>query len=408
MNWLTENNIKEFLSCRDYDIRVSHNARWIDQKCAADVVTIVADCILHFVDERRQLNFSSMDIWHNDYTVQNVESFFKKPNPDERKARNEYDKFFQQPMEMLAYAGVLHKLKNGNRNIYSIANQDVLAFIALRERNSLLFLTHYIEKVMRNSGLWNLFVSFFTAENTTSYFNLKNGFSRFIIENTPINGQTECFRIFIKVLNPLAYHFGKRGTERGAMSPHPITYDMLMYNRDNFRDLYSNKPKGMTRKEYATQTGIAVNTDFSNYLSQKAKKYLRIFNDTYRGGRSELHDERHMADVATHMHHIFPEAGFPEICGYIENLIALTPTQHLNYAHPLGNTQMVDAAYQHTLLLAKISSIEENLRSRAQEKIYEFSKMTYVLLVGFDNDSFGEIEPNNFPDIIREVNRQYI
>ena len=39
---------------------------------------------------------------------------------------------------------------------------------------------------------------------------------------------------------------------------------------------------------------------------------------------------------AAHMHHIFPESIFPEICYYLENIIALTPTQHLNYAHPNG------------------------------------------------------------------------
>lgn len=407
MNWLTAENIREFLTQKNYDIRISNNARWLDQKCASDVVTIVADCILHFAESHPNAEFSSVDIWHDTYTVQNVESFFKKPNPDEKKARNEYDKFFQQPMEMLAYAGVLGKRKQGNRNCYSIVNESVLAFIALRERNALLFLTCYVEKVMRDSGLWDLFEQFFAHEDKASYKTLKNGFADFIINNTPINGRVECFRIFIKVLNPLSYYFNKRGTEGGRISAHQITYDMLMYNRDNFRDLYSNKPKGMTRKEYVAQTGITVNTAYTNYISQKAKRFLRMFNDAYRDGKTELYDERHINDVATHMHHIFPEANFPEICGYIENLIALTPTQHLNYAHPLGNTQMVDTAFQHTLLLAKISTIEENLSSKTQDKIYEFSRMTYVLFVGFDNDIFKEIGADDFPAVIHEVNRNY-
>jgi hypothetical protein len=45
MKWLTEEDIKDFLKERNYNIQISHNARWIDQKCAADVMTIVADCI---------------------------------------------------------------------------------------------------------------------------------------------------------------------------------------------------------------------------------------------------------------------------------------------------------------------------------------------------------------------------
>lgn len=407
MKWLNEKDIEFFLSETNYDIRVSHNARWIDQKCAADVVTIIADCILNFSESQPQSEFTSMDIWHHDYTVSNVENIFKKPNPDESKARNEYDKFFQQPMEMLSYAGVLCKRKIGNRNFYSIANKDILTFISIRERNALLFLFHYIRKVLIDSGLWPLFENFFKCETPDAYQKMKIGFSSFTIRHTPINGEVECNRIFIKVLNPIAYFYNKCGTEKGRLSQHKITYDMLMYNRDNFRDLYSNKPKEMTRKEYAAQVGITVDTNYTNYISQKAKKILRIFNDTFRDGKTELQDSKHMEDIATHMHHIFPEAEFPEICGCIENLIALTPTQHLNYAHPLGNTQIVDAAYQHILLLAKISSIEKNISSVTEEHIYEFSKLIYVLFIGFDDNIFSEIEENNFPEVIQEVNKKY-
>ena len=95
MNWLTEEQILKFMDHYNYDIRKSHNARWIDQKCTPDVLCIIADCILEFANSNPDKEyFSSLDIWHNEYTVQNVESIFKKPNPDEQKARNEYDKFF--------------------------------------------------------------------------------------------------------------------------------------------------------------------------------------------------------------------------------------------------------------------------------------------------------------------------
>ena len=407
MKWLNEHDIETFLSGTNYDIRISRNARWIDQKCAADVVTIIADCILNFSEENPYSEFTSNDIWHHDYTTTNVENIFKKPNPDEIKAKNEYDKFFQQPMEMLSYAGILSKRKRGNRNVYRISNHDILAFLSIRERNALQFLFHYIRKVMTDSGLWPLFQNFFTYESPTAYQKLKSEFSAFTIQNTPINGEVECNRIFIKVLNPIAYFYNKRGTERGRISKHKITYDMLMYNRDNFRDLYSDKPKGMTRKEYAAQTGITVDINYTNYISQKAKKILRIFNDTFRDGRTELVDSRHIVDIATHMHHIFPQSDFPEICGYVENIIALTPTQHLNYAHPQGNTQIIDTAYQHLLLLAKISSIEKNLTDVSENQIYEFSRLLYVLFTGFDDDAFKEIEQGDFPEVIREVNQKY-
>ena len=35
--------IQEFLDEHDYDIRKTHNGRWIDQKCTMDVVCLVSD-----------------------------------------------------------------------------------------------------------------------------------------------------------------------------------------------------------------------------------------------------------------------------------------------------------------------------------------------------------------------------
>ena len=103
------------------------------------------------------------------------------------------------------------------------------------------------------------------------------------------------------------------------------------------------------------------------------------------------------------MHHIFPEAVYPEICYYLENIIALTPTQHLNYAHPNGHTQEIDEQYQHLLLLSKADRICENLTDVAAEKIYEFSNLLFVLNVGFDNDNVLEIADMDFCEFASPV-----
>lgn len=408
MKWISEKDIVMFLQQRDLDVRKSHNARWIDQKCAADVVTIVADCILNYTEHIEEHKFTSMDIWHNDYTIQNVESFFKKPNLNEKNARNEYDKFFQQPMEMLAYAGVLIKYKVGNRNFYSIANIDVLNFLALREKNTLIFIQNYIEKVLRDSNLFLVFQNFFENPNAKTYIDTKTSFSEFTISHTSINGTTECNRIFIKILNPIAYKRNTQGTERGRLSKYKVTYDMLMYNRNNFIDVYANKPKDMTRNEFAKQVGTSIRASYSAYLSQKAKRLLRIFNDSYRNSRTEVVDERHMTDVATHMHHIFPEAMYPEICMYLENIIALTPTQHINYAHPNGNTMIIDEGYQHISLIAKSVSIRENLENSKTDKIYDFNNFMFVLFIGFEREIFKEINTMDFDRVIKEINLCYV
>lgn len=404
---LTKQAIVDFCNQYDYDIRKTCNGRWIDQKCAADVVTVIADCIYNYALEDADGVFTTADIWHYNYAVDNVEAIFKKPGVEHRAARSEYDKFFQQPMEMLAYAHVLTKTKRGSKNYYQISNLGVLEYIALRERNALFFLKTYIEKVLVDSGLYPAFASFFELQTKEAYERVKHAFSEFIIRNTNINGKVECNRIFIKVLNPLAFFQNAFGTEKGRLSEQIITFDMLMYNRNNFRDIYAEKPKGITRKEFAATHPIEINDAYYHYQSSKAKRFLRLFNDQNRGGQTEHLEPTHMADKAIHMHHIFPEAIYPEICSYLENIIALTPTQHLNYAHPDGHTQEINEQYQHLLLLSKADRINENLTDVSVEKIYEFNNLLFVLHVGFDNDSVLEIDDMDFAAVINAINIHY-
>lgn len=44
--------IQKFLDEHDYDIRKTHNGRWIDQKCTMDVVCLVSDCIVEYTSNR--------------------------------------------------------------------------------------------------------------------------------------------------------------------------------------------------------------------------------------------------------------------------------------------------------------------------------------------------------------------
>ncbi len=404
---LTQQAVIDFCNQYDYDIRKSGNGRWIDQKCAADVVTVVADCVYNFALQDDDNTFTTPDIWHFSYTIENVQAIFKKPGVESDSAKNEYDKFFQQPMELLAYAGILRKFKQGHKNYYQVQNMEILEYVALRERNALFFLKTYIEKVLRDSNLFHHFESFFQLQTQEAYKDVKTAFSTFTKRYTKINGEVECNRIFIKVLNPLAYFNNCCGTESGRLSKNAITYDMLMYNRNNFRDIYSDKPKGVTRKEYAAVHPVVVNEEYYRYQSSKAKRFLRLFNDQNRNSQTEHLENGHNNDAAIHMHHIFPQSSYPEICYYLENLIALTPTQHLSYAHPNGRTQEIDEQYQHLLLLSKADRIYENLTSTVVEHIYEFSNLLFVLNVGFDNDNVLEIADMDFGTVVNAINVHY-
>ena len=406
---MTEREIIEFLSTKNYDIRITHNARWIDQKCTPDVLCIVADCILNYIDTNGNLDFTSKDIWFSDYTIQNVHDIFRKVQVDSSSASNEYDKFFGQPIKLFAYAGILEEEKFGRENKYRLINRNLLEHISLRERNALQFLIKYIGKVVEDSGLTIVFDEFFEQQNSRAYDNLKNTFFTFTVANTAIgskgsNGKLECGRIFTKVVNVLAFNLNKRGTEKGRISQHAITYDMLMYNRDNFRDIYAEKPKSVSRKDYIAQQHIVINEAYYRYLSTKAKRRLKQYNDNYRNGLSEM-----LGDIehATHIHHIFPAGEFPEISYYLENLMALTPNQHLNNAHPDCRTSAINRDYQHDCLIVKTDVIRENIEQN-NEVIYSFSDFLHVLFVGFNEDTFLDIEPNDYDGIKAKIELEYV
>lgn len=399
--------IQGFLDDHDYDIRKTHNGRWIDQKCTMDVMCLVSDCIVEYMNVKNRKTFTVNDIWYSDYTVENVQQIFSKPDPT-KKASNEYDKYFGQPIKLLDAAGIIHGERNGRGYEYSILNEELLEYISFRERNSYNFLCMYIEKVLKDSGMYRGFEHFFEVQDRDSFKELKDAYTDFTINNTPINGATECGRIFTKVLNPLACKYKKQGTYKGHLSKDVITQDMIMYNQRNWRDILSEKPKDMTRIEYEATRAKPSEDYMTAYRINRAKRNLRRFNDKYRDRRTEVYDERHILDVATQMHHIFPASEYPEIADYIENLIALTPTQHFTYAHPNNNTQYIDRAYQYLCLVAKTGTIRDNLLSNGKEPIiYDFYLLQTVLNMGLKTEEFYEVQDMDFDGLLNRIEQYY-
>ena len=80
--------IQEFLDEHDYDIRKTHNGRWIDQKCTMDVVCLVSDCIVEYTSGRNRKSFTVNDIWYNDYTVDNVQQYLASQIQQKRHPMN--------------------------------------------------------------------------------------------------------------------------------------------------------------------------------------------------------------------------------------------------------------------------------------------------------------------------------
>lgn len=406
---LTQNDILEFCNQHNYDLRISGNGRWIDQKCTPDVIWSIADFVLDYVDNVKS-EFTVKDIWQSEYAKQTIAETYSKPGTDEKSAENEYDKVFSQPLCMFCYAGIIKDISPTTRHLYTIENRDVLEYIARNDVYALRFLHCYIEKVLSDSGLYPVFQSFFNNQDKAHFTVMKQAFIDFYHDYTPIKKEYEPKRIFTKVLNPLAFKYGKKGTEGGHMSMDVINKSDMMYNRDNFRDVYRDKPKGVSRQEWLAQhPDIDRRDGYFEQMMNRSKKTLRDFIAGSRNGLSELtqYIEEHTDEAsATQMHHIFPKNEFPEIMHYIENLIALTPNQHYGYAHPNNNTQIIDLAAQKVLLIAKTYSIKENLTNE-EETIYEFANLLTVLSVGWDDADVLEIEENDYNDVLHSINYHY-
>lgn len=391
--------IIDFLNKRDYDIRKSHNARWIDQKCTCDVLAIIADCILEYTNYDTQVEFCISDIWNSQYTKENVLAIFAKPDTDSQFARNEYDKFFSQPINLLAYSGILgFRGKNGNTNIFTIENLALLEFIMRRDTNALTFLILYIQKVLQDSGIYYVFNNFLSTQSKDSFRLLKETFINFTIANTPINQSVECGRIFTKILNPLAFSLHKKGTRKGNLSNTIITFDELKYNRINWRDELSGKDKQLTRQEYEQYTPLQAN---AYYNVQKSKRIVRRYNDSVNGGFSEVKQQTEQVS-ATQIHHIFPASEFPRISDFVENLIALTPNQHFSMAHPNNQTNYIDKDFQYICLLAKTATIMQDFT-----QIYSFGNYKFVLNEGLSTNEFDLVGDLDFATLLSKIDLFY-
>lgn len=225
-------SITEYLNKFDLDVRKTNDARFADQKCTPDVVCFITDCIVNIVTP--ESTFTVKDIWNSQYFKKNAVAVFGKPWPDNRTARHEYDKFIQQPLRLLGNAHILSVEKIKSANHYRIENENLLDYISRRERNTYNFLYCYFKKVMEDSGMWKYFQDYIDVAlkgsvSRIDYLTLRNRFIRFMIGNTAINGEVEIRRIFPKILNIFAVENNIRGSERGRISKHAITFSDLMY-----------------------------------------------------------------------------------------------------------------------------------------------------------------------------------
>lgn len=363
------------------DVRVTRNARFMDQKVTPDVISFLAECVL-VLEPGLQLHFTKNDIWRLPYFVENVQTIFGKPSPEEKSAEHEYDKFTAQPLKALAYAGLLQETRVGIANHYSVNDRLSLEFVAVSPQRALEFLQSYIEIVLRKSGLFNKFSTYFESPQTQSDYDvLRAEFIDFMIGNTAINKEVEVRRIFPKVLNPLAVAKRAHGAQKGRVSKQIFLQSDLLYNQTNFRDL--GKAKSKTRQLHSVAAPPRSGDALQNYLTKKAMDAVKRRHAPLSEMAGELSD-----GDATQVHHIFPRSHQPELVDVLENLILLTPSQHFTLAHPGNRTGSVSLEYQTRCLMAK--SVAIRMSNAMGDGFYTMEKLREVIRVGFALDENSE------------------
>ena len=401
---MTYNLLIQFLGEHDYDVRKTGNGRWIDQKCAPDEISFVATCVLEYVKSTGSKTFRSPDVWHHEFSMLMVQGYFSKPDPAKEQATDEYNKFFRQPLKLFSAAGILSECKNGIVIDFTIENKAALEYIAESDWNAYLFLRVYIEKTLRDSELWDDFASFLDAQDSRYYDKVKTAFREFCFKHTPIRNSSEAGRIFAKVLNPLACFYRKRGTVGGRISSAKILFTDLKYNRLNIRDV--GKDKDVTRQE--AESGVTTReSPWTAYKTTKAKGDVNQFNKEFNGGLTEVVSTG-SSGLATQMHHMFMQSICPTISDFRENIVALTPTQHMNLAHPNNNTSKIDPEFQRICLQAKTVIVRNNiLHNYGPSGFYDFGRLMEVLDTGFDVDEFSSILDNDFLAVQEMIDAHY-
>jgi len=389
--------INDFLEKYDYDVRKSNYYEFMNQKTIPDVLCVVAECVLEYIKTNQNTSFTKSDIWHSDFANEIITTSFNKPNL--KNADKEYDKFFSQPLKLLAYARVLKLDKKGNTNYYTVNENSILEYISLRERNALNFLELYLTKVLTDSDIYSYFDLFFKKQDKNSLHNLRETLFTFYKKHTNIQGDKELPRIFNKIINILAFKKKLKGTVRGHLSKTTLLIESIRYNSVNWRDI--EKDKQLTRQEYKE---IFANENphinFYKYSVQKAKQFVKKIHKT-----SEIH--RFENYIGSQAHHIFIASEYPDIADFPENIICITPNQHFLRALPNNKTSVVDNSYQLICLISKLDSIEISYHN--EDDNYSLDDFLIVLNKGFNTDCFKpKMEFEEIKHQIITLNHKYL
>ena len=389
---MTSDEIINYISKIDLDLKTrGGNPRYFDQKVQPDIVEIISECILDF--SKKKHFFTIKDIWDNKFSEDLVYEYFKKPKARDKKAANEFDKFFSQPICFLTFFGILHREKKGTKFYHTILKPDILEYIASDQRKALNFINICLICFIKSNQLKSDFDKFFTEQDKESYFSLRERFYEFTYNNTNINrsNKHEPGRIFTPIINALAFKQNKKGSQKGNISKDVIYLGDLIYARPNWKDILNGKPGELTRESWDGKKIKNIDEQLSLSSSERSSKKAIV--KKY-GNTSEYSG----SDGALDTHHIFPRSFNFDLCHYKENLIRITPDEHYIKAHPNRNTQIINKPFQVELLKAKLKSVETSLKK--SEDFYDLKFFIDMLKKGFKIDLPTDLSINDLKNFL--------
>lgn len=354
-----------------------------EQKTTPDLLWCISLVILDVTKDNRNLFFSDGDIRLSPVFDNLMQDYFSKP--PQHLAENEYNKVSSYQLSLLSYAGVLKQVSRGPKK-YKIDNLEALEYMALNDLNASKFLTEYTEKFLNDNDLLEIFTAYKNNPTQENHLLAKEAYWQWARVNTSVRGSSRdhTYRVFNKIFNVFCYKNRIPGEDASNIMAGPCPYSFLIYNRENFRD--KDMPSGMTRQQYYEEVISEINDGgVVETLLQKVKDSVKAKHNN----DSEIQDPSlgYLPNSGVHIHHILPRRSYSQYSLAKENLIALTPGQHLSLAHVAANTGSISPDFQRVCFKKKFEHIRASLD--AGDGFYDLREFVKILNTRF-NQTLGE------------------
>lgn len=70
--------IEDFFKQHNFDVRKSKNGRFFDQKVIPDVLSAVEECVIEYLGNDKNRQFTKNDIWHSKYAQSLITESFSQ------------------------------------------------------------------------------------------------------------------------------------------------------------------------------------------------------------------------------------------------------------------------------------------------------------------------------------------